>query len=401
MSTEIEAYEPPLPAWVRDIQPAWELAKRLERAGEFVPKGFENRGEAIMAVILTGTELGHGPMWALRNMHVINGKPGLSAEAMRALVLAAGHEITYPELTDEAVTAVGRRAGSEYNTSVRWTLAQAKRANLTRNPTWNTYPRAMLTARATAELCRLVFPDVVAGMTTTEEIADGFPLEPAPELAQPPRRARRRPPTDGPASPPSNGGNGEAPVLVTGSASPAADPAPARRDNEPPLPGDPDYDTVLYPSGGGTDAVRPAAGADHGSQGNAVAAESAPPPPPIELEQPGQDVDSDHERKKVMALARECWPGIRTLEREQYRHALTALVTMGRTTGPEVSSRQLDLDERLALTNRLNDVKAGRILYARDADGNIVFTTPSRIAVITPPEGDRDRWLVRVTDREP
>ena len=139
-----------------------------------------------MAAILTGAELGQGPMWSLRSMHVVNGKPGLSAEAMRALVLAAGHEIWFSEHDAHTVTAVGRRHGSDHTTEVTWTLAQAERANLTRNQVWKTYPRAMLAARATTELCRLMFPDVIAGIATTEELEDRDPLL---ELAPPPQTA--------------------------------------------------------------------------------------------------------------------------------------------------------------------------------------------------------------------
>ena len=58
------------------LEPAWNLARRLERAREFIPNDFANRAEAIMAAILTGAELGQGPMWSLRSMHVVNGKPG-------------------------------------------------------------------------------------------------------------------------------------------------------------------------------------------------------------------------------------------------------------------------------------------------------------------------------------
>ena len=102
---------------------------------------------------------------------------------MRALVLAAGHEIWFSEHDGHTVTAVGRRNGSDHTTEVTWTLAQAERANLTRNAVWKTYPRAMLAARATTELCRLMFPDVIAGIATTEELDDRDPLL---ELAPPP-----------------------------------------------------------------------------------------------------------------------------------------------------------------------------------------------------------------------
>ena len=159
---------------------------------EMVPDAFRNRPDAIMAAFLRGYELGFGPMQALDSLNVIKGKVGLSAEAMRALIMGHGHQIIIEATTTEA-TAECRRSDwpADKWVTVTWDLADAKRAQLPWANGGGKYPRAMLSARVTSEAARLYFPDVIAGMSyTPEEIADftDRPARPAPApTAAPPR----------------------------------------------------------------------------------------------------------------------------------------------------------------------------------------------------------------------
>lgn len=140
---------------------------------EFVPAALRGKAPAVLAAVLTGRELGIGPMEALNKLHVIDGKVGVAPELMRALVLRAGHSIRTTVYTDEQVTLVGTRADNGDQAEVSWSMADAKRAGLAGKGAWSKYPRAMLLARATSELCRLLFPDVISGMSyTPEELGD-------------------------------------------------------------------------------------------------------------------------------------------------------------------------------------------------------------------------------------
>lgn len=180
---------------LRDQLEIWgEVAKLAEHLAstEFVPTAFRNKPAAVTAAILRANELGVSPLQGLAHIHVINGRPGLSAELQRALVLAAGHEIWTEEYTATRVTLCGQRAGRDHVEKITWTMDDAKRAKLDGKDPWRAYPRAMLMARCTGELCRMLFADVVAGMGyTVEELADidaddalppGMVAEPAGEI---------------------------------------------------------------------------------------------------------------------------------------------------------------------------------------------------------------------------
>jgi hypothetical protein len=141
---------------------SWKLAQTIAGT-DFVPDALRGNVPAITAAMLTGREIGIGPMHSLRAIDVIDGKPSLSAELMASLVLRSGHFLWCPS-PPPTCTMVGRRKDWPDripDQSVTWTLEDAKQAGLAGKGNWQKYPRAMLRARATSELCRGVFADVV------------------------------------------------------------------------------------------------------------------------------------------------------------------------------------------------------------------------------------------------
>lgn len=195
------------PGWVDVMAPAVELAERIYRT-EFVSSGLRGRPEAVVACILAGHEVGIGPTQALSKIYVVDGKPTMSAELMRALVQRAGHDFWVEENTNTRVTVCGRRAGREFVSKVTWTMDDAKKAGLAGKQNWQKYPRSMLLARATSELCRLMFADVLGGISySREELEDGgeippeaVPPEPAKTVTRKARTARPQPPELAPAA---------------------------------------------------------------------------------------------------------------------------------------------------------------------------------------------------------
>lgn len=179
--------------------PAGQLAERIANT-DFVPVGLRGRPEAVLAAILTGREVGIPAMQALAKIHVIKNQPTMAAELMRAVVMKAGHRIWTEEYTSHRVTLCGRRfdAGPDEVFRVTWTLDDAKRAGLAGQANWRAYPRAMLLARATSELCRLAFADAIGGIGYVPEDFDDageFIPEVAEDVEEPAakRRTRSRP----------------------------------------------------------------------------------------------------------------------------------------------------------------------------------------------------------------
>src|SRR5262245_7662249 len=55
-----------------------ELAAKLA-ASSIIPRALQNRPADVLVILMNGRELGLGPMQALRQIYVVDGKPSLSA----------------------------------------------------------------------------------------------------------------------------------------------------------------------------------------------------------------------------------------------------------------------------------------------------------------------------------
>jgi hypothetical protein len=195
--TEIEPYQrrdlldPVTDSWVASVADVVRLSELICNT-TFVPAGLRGSAPATAATILYGREIGIPPITALQTMHVVNGRVGMAAELLRARVYAAGHELEILESSAALCRIRGRRRGSETWTTVAWSKGDAQQAGLG-GDAWKKYPRAMLQARASAELCRLVFPDVTHGMMALEELDNSAGSTPAAEADTSTRLVGRQP----------------------------------------------------------------------------------------------------------------------------------------------------------------------------------------------------------------
>ena len=158
--------------WVQVLDDVSRLANFIAET-DFVPRALRNRPAAVAACILTGRELGIGPMQSLKSIHMVQGVPSLSAEYKRARALAAGHDITFDETNSTRCIVRGRREGTERWVTIQWNIDMARRAKLAGKDVWQQYPQRMLQARASSELCDLLFPDASLGLATMEVLEDG------------------------------------------------------------------------------------------------------------------------------------------------------------------------------------------------------------------------------------
>lgn len=151
------------------LDDAWRLAKLVVASG-LAPKAVRTP-EAAVVMILTGRELGLTAMQSIRSIHVVEGKPLLSADLMLALVLRLPtcEMFACVETTDALASFVAKRRGQP-ETRLSFSIEQARNAGLLGKDNWKKYPAAMLRARAIAALARLVFPDAFVGVYEEDEI---------------------------------------------------------------------------------------------------------------------------------------------------------------------------------------------------------------------------------------
>lgn len=162
-----------LPAVSGPPSPAeWDAMKQqasmIARSG-LAPKQV-NTPEKVLVIAMKGRELAIPPMQALSHIHIVEGKPTMSAELMAALVRRAGHKLRIVESTPETCTVEGVRSDDpDHPQQVTWTMEDAKRAGVASKTNWKNYPTAMLLARAISALCRFLFADVLMGASYTPE----------------------------------------------------------------------------------------------------------------------------------------------------------------------------------------------------------------------------------------
>jgi len=203
MSKEIVQYRQ-TDDWVPVMPDIVKLAGHISGT-EFVPRGLRNKAPAVAAAILTGREIGLPPMTAMAHIDIIDGMPTVDPELMRALVYREGHELNYIEMTKTRCIVEGRRKGQSEFTRVTFTIDEAREMGLAQKENWRKQPQNMLVARATSRICRLLFPDVVGGLSYTPDEVMGEVTQPTDESAsevtekQPAKLKRATKPLNAPA----------------------------------------------------------------------------------------------------------------------------------------------------------------------------------------------------------
>jgi hypothetical protein len=175
----------PVPAFQMTLEPdgfdqAWRVAgifAAVRYCGITTP-------EDAMARIMYGRNLGMTAAAACANVNMIEGKPCIEAATMRGVCLQRPDICETFEIvsaTPKGCTVRGKRVGQAQVLEATFTIDDAAIAKLLdrgkdekaqEKNNWNRYPEDMCVARASARLARRLFPDLIRGFATTEEMND-------------------------------------------------------------------------------------------------------------------------------------------------------------------------------------------------------------------------------------
>jgi hypothetical protein len=158
-------------------------AQTLADSG-MLPQAYRRNPANVLWAVEYGAALGIPPVVAIGLIHVMDGKPVASATMIGGLVRKAGHRLRVESDDTRAVAKISRSDDKDYWFEASFSMADATRAGVSRNPTWNKYPKAMMEARAITAVARKACPEVLMGVQfTAEELGGAAAVEDLPATA--------------------------------------------------------------------------------------------------------------------------------------------------------------------------------------------------------------------------
>jgi hypothetical protein len=138
-----------------------------------------NTKEKIAVLMMKAKELNMPALEAISHLYVVNQKVAIDSSGMLALILRSGlaKKIQFGGDSTSAWCEMERKDGV-ISFKYTFTIEDAKRAGLLSKESWQRYTKELLVARAISGCARKVFPDVVGGLYTVEELGG----EEVPEL---------------------------------------------------------------------------------------------------------------------------------------------------------------------------------------------------------------------------
>jgi hypothetical protein len=200
----------------QNLDEAFRLSTAIHQAG-MAPYGIDTP-QKIMIAMLAGLELGMPPMQGVQSIAVINNRPCMWGDALIGVVKNSGVCLYVKEWMEgdgdsRIAFCETKRKGEDEPVKRSFSADDAKRAGLWQTEArvtkqgkngpytkdndspWFKYPQRMLQMRARAWCLRDVYPDVLKGMQSREEVEDyqhaqAEPVEPQQSL--PPLEERLR-----------------------------------------------------------------------------------------------------------------------------------------------------------------------------------------------------------------
>jgi hypothetical protein len=211
-------------------------AAALLASSRIVPAQFQGDAPSCFIILQLAQRMGLEPFMLMQTSYVVHGRPGLEAKAVIAIVNSSGRfakplnwRLEGQGADRSATCYTVRNDGEPVECSCTMRLAQAEGWIDKAGSKWKTMPDMMLQYRSAAMFARLHCPEVLMGMSTTDELADIGPAEPFPGTERPSpkdvpppqeagtktekmaralkeRRGRQRADRDGPQEPSEEGG---------------------------------------------------------------------------------------------------------------------------------------------------------------------------------------------------
>lgn len=140
------------------------LARVFAASGLFGRAGNQETQIAECAIrLMAGMEAGFSPFASATGVHIINGRPAFSANLL-AQAVRRHPDYDYRVLEKTAkICRIRFLSRTETLGEETFTIEMAERAGLLKNPTWKSYPEAMLFSRALTAGMRTHCPDALGG----------------------------------------------------------------------------------------------------------------------------------------------------------------------------------------------------------------------------------------------
>ncbi len=149
-----------------ELQSMMTVAKAMHESGCW--PDVKSVAQAFVRV-QAGREWGIPPFMAMSSVHIIQGKPTMAAHAIAAKIKGSGkYDFRVKELTATACALEFYQGGQLVGTE-RFTIEDAKTANLTGKDIWRAYAKNMLFARAISNGAKFYCADIFGGAVYTPE----------------------------------------------------------------------------------------------------------------------------------------------------------------------------------------------------------------------------------------
>jgi hypothetical protein len=158
------------------LNEAVQLAE-LMASSEMVPKDYQGKPANVLVAVQMGAELGLKPVQALQNIAVVNGRPSIWGDGLRALIMSSPDLVNIEDSFDNdsfmAKCSITRSInGNAVRFDGEFSKEDADRAGLWGRNVWKSYPKKMLEWRAFGFAARKAYADRLRGISLAEESQD-------------------------------------------------------------------------------------------------------------------------------------------------------------------------------------------------------------------------------------